>query len=716
MTVTGLVMTILMLIKGRGKVHRLWMFFCISVLFWGAGGYKIATTQDIAQADLWWRITHIGVIFIPVFFTHFVYEFLQIKRKWFVISIYVLGVIFLITNFVNGLFIANMRWVFNQFYYDSPPGPFYIPFTAFFFGLVIYSHYELWKSYSKTKGIRRSQIKFFFFGMAVSFAGGGLSFLPVYKIDFYPVFNLLAFLYPIIVGYTILRYRLMDIRIAIRRTAIRVTLAVFTYGIFHLVTWAMIRAFGSVWASGALFTGAFIAVAFVLVFPFVERFAMAFTNRYLFSAVYSTQQTITTLAQKLTTIIDFNEVLKLIAATVKKTMDIQRVAIIAQNHKADTYLPYKISGFKKKDIAQVIENKTLFQWLAQSKEILVASEINYMKEAASAHRGKMIFDELAKSLENLPPAVFLPLVVKDELVGMIVLGEKRFGDAYTKEDIQLLEALSYQAAIAVENARLYNHMEEVVERRTQELNERNVRLQKLLNMRSEFLDIASHQLRTPISVIKGSVSMLLEGDYDEGDPKVRKEVYQEIFLRTEKLTNIVRDILYASELDTNEFVLKGMDLEEVKLIPFLQKQVAEHQKQAREKAITMQLEFQEQDITVNGAERYLEVIFDNLLDNALLYTPNAGKVTIRVVSIKEMARVEVEDTGIGIPQEDQNEMFTKFKRASNATLMHANGSGLGLFIVKRMIEGHPKGAVGFKSTQGRGSTFWVELQRYDAAA
>ena len=88
----------------------------------------------------------------------------------------------------------------------------------------------------------------------------------------------------------------------------------------------------------------------------------------------------------------------------------------------------------------------------------------------------------------------------------------------------------------------------------------------------------------------------------------------------------------------------------------------------------------------------------------------------RVVSTKEVARVEVEDTGIGIPQKDQNEIFTKFKRASNAPLMHANGSGLGLFIVKRMIEAHPEGAVNFKSTEGRGSTFWVELQKYDRAA
>ncbi len=230
--ISNTVMAAFMFIKGKEKLHYLWGFFCISAMFWGFGGYKIATTLDITKADLWWRITHIWIIFIPILFTHFVYQFLNIKKRWLIISIYVLGIFFLITNFINGLFISNMRLVFNQFYYDSPPGPFYIPFTIFFFGLVIYSHVKLWQTYRFAKGVIKTQIRYFFFGMAISFIGGGLCFLPVYQIDLYPFLNLTAFLYPIIVGYAISRYQLMDIKIPIVSFFTALVLMIFATEIF----------------------------------------------------------------------------------------------------------------------------------------------------------------------------------------------------------------------------------------------------------------------------------------------------------------------------------------------------------------------------------------------------------------------------------------------------------------------------------------------------
>lgn len=142
-------------LQHKKRQHLIWGLFCVSAAFWGWGGYKIATTADVSTADFWWRVTHIGVIFIPIFFTHFVYAFLGIRRKKFISIIYSLGILFLATNFIGKLFIANMRWVFNQFYYDSPPGIFYVPFTLMFFSLVIYSHIELWLAYRKAKGLVR---------------------------------------------------------------------------------------------------------------------------------------------------------------------------------------------------------------------------------------------------------------------------------------------------------------------------------------------------------------------------------------------------------------------------------------------------------------------------------------------------------------------------------------------------------------------------------
>ncbi|OHA68570.1 MAG: hypothetical protein A3J68_02085 [Candidatus Wildermuthbacteria bacterium RIFCSPHIGHO2_02_FULL_48_16] len=210
---TSIAMAVLMVLIGKERLHSIWGLFCVAVAVWGFGGYQIALARDPVQAELWWRLTHIGVIFIPVFFMHFVSEFLELKNKVFVLALYALGFFFLAVNSYGNLFIADMRWVFNEFYYDSPPGIFYIPFTAFFVGLVIYSHFMLWKALKTATGLKKKQIQYFFAGMLVSFAGGSLSFLPVYRIDVYPVFNLAAFLYTPILTFAILRKHLFDIRV-----------------------------------------------------------------------------------------------------------------------------------------------------------------------------------------------------------------------------------------------------------------------------------------------------------------------------------------------------------------------------------------------------------------------------------------------------------------------------------------------------------------------
>src|SRR3989338_8726752 len=210
---TSTAMAVLMILIGKEKLHNIWGLFCTAVAVWGFGAYQIATTSNIAQAELWWRITHLGVIFIPILFMHFVSEFLKLKNKPFIVSLYTLGFLFLALNAKGDLFIASMRWVFNQFYYDSPPGIFYIPFTVFFIGLVILSHYILWKALKTSTGLKKKQIQYFFVGMLVSFAGGSLSFLPVYHIDVYPFFNLAAFLYTPILTFAILRKHLFDIRV-----------------------------------------------------------------------------------------------------------------------------------------------------------------------------------------------------------------------------------------------------------------------------------------------------------------------------------------------------------------------------------------------------------------------------------------------------------------------------------------------------------------------
>lgn len=219
--ITSGLMTVLMFFIGKKKLHYLWMVFCFCVFLFGLGIYFVGGATTPETASLWWKIAHIGAILIPVLFLHFVYEFLEIKKTGILIFLYTVSVLLLIANFTDGLFINNMRFVFDQFYYDSPPGPLYSLFTVIFFGLTAYSHYLLWNGYNGSNDkLVKERIKFFFFGMGVSFAGGAFNFLPVYGIDVYPYMNFTVFLYPLIISYAIFKHQLFDIKLILVELAI----------------------------------------------------------------------------------------------------------------------------------------------------------------------------------------------------------------------------------------------------------------------------------------------------------------------------------------------------------------------------------------------------------------------------------------------------------------------------------------------------------------
>ncbi|MBU0476794.1 GAF domain-containing protein, partial [Patescibacteria group bacterium] len=612
----------------------------------------------------------------------------------------------------------NMRWVFNQFYYDSPPGLFYIPFTCFFIGLVIYSHYKLWKVYKYSKGTQKYQIKYFFLATAIGFVGGGFSFLPVYKIDLYPVLNFTVFLYPLIIAYAILRYRFLDIRVAVRRGFLKLILAAFAYGTFYGALWFFERSFGSAWAVSALITGIFIALAFAILWPYIERLTLKFSNRFLYASIYTIQDTLSNLAQDLTSIIDLDKITTLISRVIFKVMDVERVGILVKLPNKPEFQALQMIGFTRQSGGQaskkkisLINNDIISGYVLKHQSALVKGELFLQCQDCREASEQTQMREICEIMDKTKIELILPLIIKDQLIGLIVLGEKQTGDAYTTEDIKLLETLSNQAAIAIENARLYNNMEEMVAEQTQDIRRKNVKLQKLLKMRSEFLDIASHQLRTPISIIKGSASVLSEGDFDDSSDKEKKEVYKAILVKTEKLTQIVADMLYASELDTGKFNLSDKELQTTEIIPYLENIIKSHQEMAQEKNIKLELNKTNKHIKARVSDRYLEIVLDNLIINALTYTKQDGKVEITVKPQDDIIRIEVKDNGIGVPKQDQKELFTKFKRAKNANSMHTDGSGLGLFIIKKMIKAHPKGKCGFKSELGVGSCFWVEVER-----
>jgi signal transduction histidine kinase len=250
----------------------------------------------------------------------------------------------------------------------------------------------------------------------------------------------------------------------------------------------------------------------------------------------------------------------------------------------------------------------------------------------------------------------------------------------------------------------YTHQEI---KRKEELEEAYKKIEALSEMKSEFLKVVNHQLRTPFSIIKGLVSMMSEG---EVSPERQKEFIQKLNFSVERLGTILDDILAAQSLvgGMEAPILLPCQIEEI-----VKMQVEHFKPQAEAKGIKISFKKPKEPLPITLADQQMiERIISRLIDNAILYSEK-GEIEVSVdlerENKKEWIKISVKDEGIGLDEKEKENIFKLFYRGEKATSMHPNGSGLGLFIVKNYVEAH-RGKIEAKSEgRGKGSTFIVAL-------
>ncbi|MFA6392037.1 MAG: HAMP domain-containing sensor histidine kinase [Patescibacteria group bacterium] len=282
-----------------------------------------------------------------------------------------------------------------------------------------------------------------------------------------------------------------------------------------------------------------------------------------------------------------------------------------------------------------------------------------------------------------------------------------YGYFFNKSTEKIIKSNFFEKKTKESLKQLSNELEDRVKEQTREIQKKADRMMKLIEMRSEFLDIASHQLRTPTSVIKGTLAMLRDGDLDKMKQIEKAKFIDGMYQKSIKLEEIINDILMASEMDTAGE--KAMSLsDKFDLTELIEKIVVQHSLDIKNKKLKLVWRKPAKPMMMRGSLRYIEEAINNILDNAIKYT-NKGTISVFLVKKKTKAILTVQDTGIGIPEEDQNKVFKKFIRASNARSAYTDGSGLGLFIVKGIIDKHPGAKIWMESTENKGTKFCVEF-------
>ena len=223
-------------------------------------------------------------------------------------------------------------------------------------------------------------------------------------------------------------------------------------------------------------------------------------------------------------------------------------------------------------------------------------------------------------------------------------------------------------------------------------------------MKSEFISIASHQLRAPISNLAWTLEILMSGKFGKIE-KEQMEYFKILKENSDRMKDLVRDLLIVSRIESAKLFLKKEDFS---LEELTKEVVREFEPFARASNCSIEFSVQENLPKILGDRYQIRQVIENLLDNAIRYTKGKGKVKITLKKEKKFVHFEIEDNGVGIPKEDQKFIFQKFFRASNVLKYKTQGTGLGLFIAKAIIE-RSGGKIGFKSQEGVGSTFWFKL-------
>ena len=292
----------------------------------------------------------------------------------------------------------------------------------------------------------------------------------------------------------------------------------------------------------------------------------------------------------------------------------------------------------------------------------------------------------------------VPLIWKGRIVGVINVNRYKEDWCFTQEELEQLSLFGNYAAVATENARLYDE----VQRHADGLAAALTHTQELDHLKNQFIQNVSHELRSPLALIQGYADLLSAGELGDLDSDQLGAV-EVIARRTHLLASLVEDITLILNAEA-----RPLAREPVKLDELAHAAVDDHRMAAQQEGLTLEAEISSQVQPVAGEPVYLQRIIENLLGNAIKFTPSGGSITLRVYQEGDRVILEVSDSGIGIPPDQQELVFERFYQVNGSARRQYRGVGLGLALVKEAAEAFG-GSVSLESEVGQGSTFTVSL-------
>lgn len=506
-----------------------------------------------------------------------------------------------------------------------------------------------------------------------------------------------------IIYYAIAKHRLFDVRLIVARTLGYVLSTVSAVGLYagSAVLVAGLFFANSVELTQILFFAVFSVITALAFQPF-KRFFDRATNRIFYRDAYEPE---TFLA----------EVNKVVVSEVDVDILLRHISDLMVSNLKTEFAVFEVHQTAYMGRRRVGDNKNGYSRVdLEDLEKLIASHHDRVLTAFEAEDNQPEIYDILRAQNVAVVAKLAPVIEVDSSgYGLLLLGAKKSGNQFTRQDVSIIRIIAGELSIAVQNGLRYEEIEkfnttlqEKVDDATKRLKKTNDKLRSMDETKDEFISMASHQLRTPLTSVKGYVSMVLEGDAGDLNPMQRK-LLEQAFTSSQRMVFLIADLLNLSRLRTGKFIVDSVP---TNLAEVIQGEVEQLKETAAGRSLTLEYTKPESFPTLMLDETKIRQVIMNFVDNAIYYTQAGGSIEIKLIETPKSVEFKVADNGIGVPKAEQHHLFNKFYRARNAQKARPDGTGLGLFMAKKVIVAQG-GAILFNSKEGKGSTFGFSFSK-----
>lgn len=513
------------------------------------------------------------------------------------------------------------------------------------------------------------------------------------------------FLSVILVGtttYAIVKHGLFNIKLVIARSIAYLAFISTFVGIYSLAVFGIANRF----IAGDSFIATEVVPISVALFlvataPYLKRFFDRVTNTLFYRDAYDPQTFLDELNKTIVGNIEIGILLRHTAKVIEENIKAECHIYIRKTETTDA----RIMGtsnlrLKPHDIEVIRE-----ELLTINRKTVVTDELEdhylILKETLDDNEIAVISSLVTSYAANLEATAYL------------MLGPKKSGNTYSRQDIRIISIIADELLIATQNARRFEEIQSFnitlqnrINDATAKIKRSNEKLKELDETKDEFISMASHQLRTPLTSVKGYLSMVLDGDAGKV-PENQRQLLNQAFVSSQRMVYLIADLLNMSRLKTGKFII---DSSPTNLSDMVEGELAQLNEVAKSRKLTLNFEKPDNFPELMLDETKTRQVVMNFVDNAIYYTPGGGKIKIELTTDRSSVYFMVKDNGLGVPKDEQAHMFTKFYRAKNAQKARPDGTGLGLYMAKKVITDQG-GTILFESVENKGSTFGFKFDK-----